>query len=125
MGGRRRQAPNDNLGLSVRAAKTPIPKGLTRLRRGRRGPLSSSCFARALTRVCMGRGQCRGTLRVVGGLGLGCPRGGICFTSRVEFLRGLVVGAGGWGGSMHVCFCLGPSHVCAVSLSYVSSRLRE
>lgn len=86
---------------------TPIGGGISRRRRsrsGRRSVRSRDCFARALTGVCIGRRECSGTLRVVGGLGLGCPGGGTCFTSRVEFLRGLVVGAGsGWEG--YVC-CL-------------------
>ncbi len=76
---------------SIRSSRLRIP-GLSR--RGIRG---RSCFARALTGVCVGRNECAGTVRVVQHLDLGCPGGGHCFTSRVQFLSGLVVGGGGGG----------------------------
>ncbi len=64
--------------------------------RGSHSRLRRNFCARDLTGMCVGRNGCSGTCRVVGRVGLGDSRGDYCFTSRVQFLRGIVTTGGGW-----------------------------
>lgn len=85
VGNARRSRPGSS--TSARPTRT-TPRG--------RSDSGNKVFARALTEVCVGRKGCRETCRVVSHLRGRRPRGDTCCMSRLEFLRGLVLGTGGW-----------------------------